>query len=253
MRRLLLVVLAALTVAGPAAAKNPEWLKVCGEAGACRTTADRETLLAYFRGSGGSAVATAPAPAPFLVLTIKDEGEVWSIFYVPSAGAVAVGEPDGTTRWWPEEDANGVLAKLAAGIDPLPAPRIVAARVGGTPVVGDVRAYRELLAAGATEIAHENRTDWIAVDLVSSPPSPWTSGSRDLMFSPSGGLVERGTLQAKLDDDVAAAVAAARPLPLGDDRFAWPTLALVFGGIALAIALALFRRRLRPAAAPPTP
>jgi hypothetical protein len=241
---LLPLVVAAL-LAAPAAAKDPEWLRVCGDGGACQTTTDRALLLRFLAGSGGGPVGTPPAPAPYLVLTMKDHGETWKAFYVPSAEAMAGVQADGITRWWTANDPDGALTKLTEGVPLIPAPELSGVRVGPAYVSGDLQDYLALFTTGETDIAHSQRSDWVPVDLYSNPGSPWTSSDRDLMFSPSSGLIERGTIQAQLAPNVARAVAAAQPLSLDDDGFAWATLAVVFAGLAAAILLALWLQRFR--------
>ena len=83
------------------------------------------------------------------------------------------------------------------------------------------------------------------VDLLSDRGSPWTSSDRDLMFSASARTIERGGTLVRVDDDVAAAIAAAQPLHFEDGGFAWRTLVAVFAALALAIAAALLLQRLR--------
>ena len=256
MKRALLVLCVALVAVPPAAAKELRSVSVCG-ASECATFDDEKTatMLAHMGESSGRAAA----PGPYYVVTFKGDAEgeqfSWKAFYVPEVGLWA-GFDDmyGLVRWSTmTESSAAVLERATDGLEPFAAPHVESARVDGVPVSGDASGYLGLFDAEPAGAAVEPSTyDWVAVDLVSSAATPWTMSDRDLMFSPSAGAIERMGTRIRLDDEVAAAVAAREALP-GEDGVAWLTLALAFGGVAAAILLALAAQRLgRPVPRPET-
>jgi hypothetical protein len=53
---------------------------------------------------------------------------------------------------------------------------------------------------------------WVAIDLRSAEPTPWTDGAREFMFSPQAKALERGGALYELPDWLSSDVAAAQPL-----------------------------------------
>lgn len=247
MKRALLVLCAALVAAPAAAAKELQSVTVCG-ASECTTFDDEKTatMLAHMGESSG----LAASPGPYYTVTFKGdaegEGFSWKAFYVPEAGLWA-GFDDmyGLVRWSTVTGPSAaILERATSGLEPFGAPSVENVRVDGEPITGDASGYLALFDAEPTGGAVDPlKYDWVALDLVSSVPTPWTMSDRDLMFSPSAGAIERVGTRIRLDEEVAAAVAAGEALP-GDEGIAWLTLALAFGGVAAAILVAVLAQRL---------
>jgi hypothetical protein len=221
------------------------------------TTIDEQTAttLAHM----GETSGRAAAPGSYYVVTFTGEGDgerfSWKSFYVPEAGLWAsFDDMYGLVRWsTTTAPAAAILDRAIAEIEPFAPPKIETVRIDGKPIAGDADGYLSLFDAEPNGAPVEPTSyDWVPVDLVSSAATPWTMSDRDLMFSPSAGAIERVGVRIALDDDVAAAVAAGTALPT-DGGFAWLTLALAFGGVAAAIALAVLAQRLaRPSPRPST-
>jgi len=255
MRTLALVVIAALVAAAPAAAKELKSVAVCGPNDCVTYTspADMEALVEV------DPSAAPPAPAgPFYVLSVRiaegDRTFGWKTFYVPSAHRQAVfDEGAGATRWSDAlPGARRLLDAAARNVQPFPTPRLAAVRVDGRTVSGEPQGYIRLFAAGSPTDADPPRWDWVPVDLVAPATTPWTGSDRDLAFSPSGRLVERGSVRTRIPDALAADVAAGRTLTFTEGGLPWSLLAAAaIAAAAVALAGALWIRRRAPNVASP--
>lgn len=244
--------LLALAAAAPASAKELQSVAVCGVSD-CVVFESRQQadLLAHV----GDTVTT-PAPAgPYYMLTFKGnaEGEEfgWKSFYVPSTKqSVAIDDSTQLSRWADTlPGAQKLIAQATKSLEPFPTPKIEYVRLDGNQIEADPQSYLRLFAVASRGTGEPTTYDWVPIDLVSSGTTPWTAADRDLMFSPSGRLIERGGTQVRIDDGLAADIAAGRTLTFADDGFAWLTLALVFAALAAAIALGLGLQRFRAAPA----
>jgi hypothetical protein len=248
MKKLALISLLALVAAAPASAKELQSVAVCGVSDCVVFKSRRQAdLLAHV---GDTVTTTAPA-GPYYTLTFKGnaEGEEhgWKSFYVPSTKQmVAVDDSTQLSRWMATlPGAQKLIARAIESLEPFPTPRVEYVRIDGNQVAADAQSYLRLFDVASAGTGEPTSYDWVAIDLVSSGTTPWTGSDRDLMFSPSGRLIERGGAQVRIDDGLAADIAAGRTLSFDGDGFAWLTLAVVFGALAAAIALGLGLQRSR--------
>jgi hypothetical protein len=242
-RLALLLAAAALLAPSAASAKELVSATVCGATG-CRTVTDEATLNEI---PGGEAVTGLGAPAPYYRLQLVG-GEPnghrfgFTTYYVPSSNAMSFSE-DGLYRLHPISGAraNGVMRRVTEGIEPYAAPRITTAVVGGRRVAGAAaQSYASLLTAGERTQLGPSPDDWVAIDLRSRRPSPWTAGRSELMFSKSKNLIEVGYEPRRISDAIADDIAAGRALHEESARsLRWALLALA--GIGLLAAFSLVR------------
>jgi hypothetical protein len=244
-RLALLLAVAALVVPSAASAKELVAARVCG-ASACRTVADRATLNEI---PGGEDVTGLGAPAAYYRLTLvtaEPNGRRYGFttYYVPSAKAMSWSE-DGLYRLHPiyGPTANGVMRRITAGLEPYAAPAITTAIVGTRRVTGATAAsYASLFTVGEPTQLDARPYDWVAVDLRSNRPSPWTDGKSELMFSPSTNLVEIGYEPVRIPDGIADDLVAGRTLREDAGRSVpWGFLALTGLGLLAAVSLARIR------------
>jgi hypothetical protein len=117
--RTIVVLVAALALAAPAAAKEMMHVTVCGADG-CTSTPDPPNLRALVSlGPGGE----APEAAPFYGVSLRAEGSagvVRTVLYVPSAGALRV---EDAVPFWTRVpvELQPLLQQVTARADPYPA------------------------------------------------------------------------------------------------------------------------------------
>lgn len=257
-RSLLVVVVAigALALAGTSAAKEPKKVELCGPTG-CRTITDRDTLREI--PTGGETIGKPPALAGFYTMRMTVDAErdesSWRVYYVPSADALAARNETGRINWFPIfGEAVGLMRRLVNGLQPFPAPTISSVTVSGEAVSGDPSTYLRLYEVEGTASSPQSPADWVPIDFVSVRPSPWTDAPRELMYSPSTNLLERGVEVIPLPDGLAVDIETGRAFGSDDPSGIWWWLAL---GAAVLIPLAfvglkaLARRRHAAAAAVP--
>jgi hypothetical protein len=241
-RLALILAVAALLAPSGASAKELVSATVCGASG-CRTLTARATLNEIPGGEDVTGLDERAAYYRLHLVTAEPNGRRYDFttYYVPSARAMSWSE-DGLYRLHPiyGQRANGVMRRITAGLDPYAAPRITAATVGTRRVTGAAAAsYASLFSAGEPTQLDARPDDWVAVDLHSSRPSPWTDGKSELMFSPSTNLVEIGYEPLRIPDGVADDLAAGRTLHAESGRSVpWGALALAGVGILAAFSLA---------------
>jgi hypothetical protein len=148
------------------------------------------------------------------------------------------------------ESSRALFAKATANLDPFPAPRVTAAFVNGRRVEGDASTYAQLLTLPERFTPYPAEWDWVPIDLRSARPSPWTASDRDLVYSPSANLLERGTARVPLAAPLAADVEAGRALG-GSDSFPWLTVLVAVAASLAAAALLVLAARRRPAPVAP--
>jgi hypothetical protein len=217
-RLALLLAVAALLAPSGASAKELVAATVCGASG-CRTVTDRGTLNEI---PGGEDVTGLGAPAAYYRLNLvmaepNGRPHGFTTYYVPSAEAMSWSE-DGIYRLHPiyGPRANGVMRRITASLEPYAAPRITAAIVGIRRVTGAAAAsYASLFTVGEPTQLDARPYDWVAVDLRSNRPSPWTDGKSEVVFSPSTNLVEIGYEPVRIPEGVADDLAAGRALVRG--------------------------------------
>ena len=247
MKKLIVVAaaLGALAVAGAASAKEVKSLAVCGANG-CTEVPKGGEMHGYIEGT--TAAAAPPVSAYYTVkAVVGGDGETasWTSYYVPAANVLAgIANPTQTVNWiqMPER-SRALYAKATAKLEPFPPPRITDAFVDGRRVDGDASTYGRLLTLPEEFTPYPSEWDWVAVDLRSAHASPWTASDRDLMYSPSAKLLERGTARVPLPRSLAADLEAGRALG-ASDAFPWLTLLVaVAGSLAAAVLLVLAARR----------
>jgi hypothetical protein len=255
---LLLSAVAALALAAPAAAKELAKAELCGPSG-CATVTGRHDLALVPTGSENTAAPPPLGAYHELMITMAEGPDVhdtrtWTIWYIPSAGMIAAPGVSGGTVFHPVYgEAATFMKALAKTVEAYPAPRITRALVDGRAVSGDPSTYARLFgerSSGSTR----GGGDWIAIQLESPAPSPWTEGTT-LLYSPRTGVLVRGPEAVGLERSLGDDIAHARALGSGGETALTPWLV----GAALAAAVLLFAglgavlRRRPPAPGAPEP
>src|SRR5215211_4755692 len=170
MRRLLLVVLAALVLPAAAQAKEITGFAVCGPS---------ECEDADVSGFGHAAPfwdeTNGPRPGRYYRLDLEVDGQSsgWPLFYEPVSGLVAREDRPGTWIWSRLAPPLAMAAKDAAKrVKAFPAPRVTGARVGSKRVSGST--YAALLRADGPLVIPKTSEDAVTIALVASAPNPWT-------------------------------------------------------------------------------
>jgi hypothetical protein len=241
MRRILVVVLAALVLPAAAQAKEITGLAVCGP------TACEDADVAGFGHEppfGGD--SAGPPAGRFYRLELSADGQAdpfGGLYYEPVSGLVARQDRPGTFVWSRLAPQLASSVKDAAKlVRPFAAPLVTGARVGGRQVAGDASTYGALLRVDGPPALPKTSADAVGIALEATAPNPWTEVT--LLYYPQDNVLFRspGTYVALPQSD-AADVEAARPLGGGDSR---KIVLLVPVGTAIAGALLLLawgRRR----------
>ncbi|HEV3408331.1 MAG TPA: hypothetical protein VG079_06555 [Gaiellaceae bacterium] len=255
--------LAFAAFATSAAAKEVKSAKVCGPSD-CVMVKERWKATLLVSGEGGP--GSPPPASPFYTVEVRvevpEEEEAvpaWTFYYVPSAEMTRPAyDPRGDTgpsahSWW-TMDRRGValLARVTKGLEPFPKPDISSVVIGSKRVVERADSYLALYELPNTRGGRSGSlpveySEWI--NLRSTEPSPWTDLPRDLSFSPSAGLMERGGQVVRIPEELLADIQAGRPLaaePTGGASSPWTTLAATLAAaLAALVAIALLLRRVR--------
>jgi hypothetical protein len=243
MRRLALPTLVgALALAAPAVAqaKGPITVNVCG-AQACASV---ETPAHMNPFDGDARAVRAAPPSPYYRLVLESGDERWTIFYVPSAGALALPYRD----WLNWQELSGAAAtdvrRLARRLQPLPPPTVSRARAGDRLLPGDPSSYLGLLAA-RPRIALPGNARPLPIELSSKTASPWTNVV--FLYYPDRRLMQRGISDfVRVSPAVAARLEGTRPPAVGGgaDAFPWRAVTLVAAVLLVLGAAAVTRRRI---------
>jgi len=248
MRRLLLVIVAALTLPAAAHAKEITGLAVCGPADCEEADVSGFGHDAPF---GGDSVG--PPPGRFYRLQLEVDGQTdafGGLYYAPVSGLVAREDRPGVFVWSRLAPPLASAVKEAAKrVEPFAAPRVTGARVGGKAVAGDASSYGALLDVTGTPAIPKSSANAVDIALEAIAPNPWTAVK--LLYYPEDDVLFRspGTY-VRLPNADAADVEAARPLgDGGGTTVPWIAIAV---GLAAGLALLLLARRrvLRPAPKP---
>ena len=237
MRRLLLVVLAALVLPAAAHAKEVTSLAVCGVAECEDVDVSGFGHAAPFGGD-----TNGPPPGRFHRLDLGVDGQAsgWSLFYDPATGLVAREDRPGTWVWSRLAPSQAKAVKDAAqGVEPFPAPRVTGARVGSKRVPGST--YAALLRADGPLHIPQTSEDAVTIALTADRPNPWTQAQ--LLWYPQDKTLFRspGTY-VRLPDGVAADIDAARPLGSGGGvTVPWIAIGVAAAGALILLVLALRR------------
>ncbi len=243
MKKILVVLLLALALPAPAAAKELSKLDVCGPSG-CNSTSDRALLGRIGVGSDGSIPADPPALAPYYTLVYHvraGRGEsfngrkefVFRTSYVPGAHLVRGIDESGYVVWTTASQVfTNAIARLTRGLRPFSAPRITRVSVGGT-VVSDPASYERLITITSENTDYVEAYDWKPVDYRSTRSSPWSGVS--LQFSAKKHALLRNNRWIHLDSSLSKQVQLGTALTAtGDGGFPWRWV-----GVAAAAALAI--------------
>lgn len=203
-RRLAAVGLAALAVlALPCVATAKNWGRpeLCGPAGCVKADVWLGSL------PDGEARAV-PAPAPFYEFRNGWAGT--RRWYIPSARALAPRAGSAFIRV--TDEAAGALERLAARLEPFPAPRITGAFVGARRVSGAANSYARLFELESAGRAVNAGADWAPIDLRSVEDTPWTNGATYLSYSANENLLQRGPELIRVPAEIARSLDRARAL-----------------------------------------
>jgi hypothetical protein len=255
-KRLVLVAAAALVFAAPASAKEILGRQVCGASG-CATEKGPQIAGAIHEGPGGpftdGSVAISPsAPRSFYRAygLIGDHDKVFgriAFYYVPGQAIVIPGEGGQTTTW---QHANAswsaALDRLAAKVEPFPAPTIARVSINGRNA-DDPQSYLSLYTVGHAADTYPKDATSMQVVLESKRRSPWTDGNYVVVYPKDRLLVRDGKIVA-IPPEVAEAAAAGASLDVGRS-FPW-VVAWIALGLAALVAAALLVARRVPARGP---
>ncbi|HEV8249768.1 MAG TPA: hypothetical protein VGQ15_07325 [Gaiellaceae bacterium] len=247
MRRLLLVVLAALLLPAAAQAKEITGLAVCGPSECEDADVGGFGHAAPFGGD-----STGPPRGPYYRLALNVDGQPsgWGLFYEPTSGLAAREDNPGTWVWSRLAPKLATAVKDAAKrVEPFPAPRVTGARVGAERVHGDASTYAALLRVDGPPVVPKTSEDAVPITLTANAPNPWTEVT--LLWYPHDRVLFRspGTY-VRLADGISDDVDAARPLGSGGGTTVpWIPIAVALAG-ALALLLLGLRRATRPAPKP---
>ena len=256
MKKILVVLLLALALPAPAAAKELSKLDVCGPS-RCNSTSDRPLLQRIGVGSDGSVPADPPGLAPYYTLVYRvrpGPGEsfngrkeiVFRTSFVPLAHLVRGTDESGYVTWTTASQVfTNAMTKLTRGLRPFPTPRITRVSVGGT-FVTDPASYERLITITSENTDFVEAYDWTPVDYRSTRSSPWSGVL--LQFSAKKHALLRNNRWIHLDSSLSKQVQLGTALTDTDSNgFPWRWVGIAAAG-ALAIAgLGVFLvRRFRP-------
>ena len=247
MRRVLVVLVAALVVPAAAQAKEITSLAVCGPA-----TCEDADVAGFGHDAPFGGANKGPPPGRFYVLEFVADGQRagWPIYYEPTSGLAAIEEGAGTFVWRPlAPKLATVVRETARRVDAFPVPRVTGARVGGTTVAGDAASYSSLLRVGGQPVVPKTSAGALTIALQSPHPNPWTE-VKLLWYAEDKVLFRSPGTYVRLPDGIADDVDAARPVGGGGrTTVPWLPIAVALAGALLLLALAL-RRTVRPAPKP---
>jgi hypothetical protein len=243
-RRGVLALLVALVLPAEAGAKGNVSVTVCGASGcvAVQGSARARSSLAHPH------VESVPPPPVGEFYSLRFVGAYPSRgYYVPGAELLVTIDRagartgvDGVATWTPVPAAGAeALERAIGGLRPFREPALTGAEVGFE-AVEDARGYLRLFELESAGAAVPARGDWRPIVLSADRANPWTDGTR-LSYSPSGNLLRRGQEIVRLEDAVAADLAARAPLADGgrtrwSGAFIAATLALALVCLAAAVA-----------------
>jgi hypothetical protein len=250
-RRLALLFLVALAVPSVAQAKGPIKITVCGQSGC--SEASNAIVGDPFGGSGDGPTQAAP-PGPYYRLDLDaGRGEVWSIFYVPAARALAIPNDRGWIDWQALAGPGArVVRRLANTVEPFALPAVSVALLNSRPLPGDAAAYLALLRIRGEFDPPDG--DSVPFELRSDRPSPWTNVSYfyypedDVLVRTTGSFVRlpagaAAHLEASLSPQWDGRALPAPAKPSDGKSFPWLWLALGLGGGLLAVGAATLGAR----------
>jgi hypothetical protein len=253
-KRLLVIVVAALVFPGAAAAKEFKAVTLCGASGCATSSAPEDVgpLGVAFEDNRLLEVAPPAVQAYYRVEINVGGTDSWTQWYVPGAHVFSTFDENALPVWW-DSQALAVFRKLALRVKPFSAPTLSKAVVDGKRV-SDPNAYLPLIGGLPGTMQASANGKWIQLVLTPSRPSPWLQDTTPIMFSPDASVLElyqprRVPLALA---NVIRADAGLPTLSTGDGGLGPIEWGVLVGWIPIVIALGLFwtRRRGRPSAAP---
>jgi hypothetical protein len=241
MKRLLVVIAVALALPAAAQAKEINGLAVCGP-----DSCDDVDMGGFGHGdpvAGDSATDAGPPPSDFLRVdfTVDGHAAAFSVFYEPESGLVAIEGRPGHVEWARFDPRIATAVKDAAKrVEHFPAPRVTGVRVGDKKVEGNPSSYLPLLTLEGPFVLPKTNEDALSIRFEATDPNPWTKAS--ILYYPDDDVILRGATFVKLPSDLAADIAAARPLGTGGDGTSIPWLPIGVALLGAALLVAVFLR-----------
>ena len=240
MKKVLLLVAAALVLAPAAPAKELLGMQLCGASG-CATDKDK-SLAGLMRsgplGGDGQAIAPAAPGKWYRVYALAgDHGKVYGkmpLYWVPSGDSLVLPGDNAQTPTWQRPNANwrAVLTRLAAKVEPFAAPTLTAVRLNGD-AASDPQSYLSLFTVGEKATTYPKDVDSIQIVLESKRRTPWTDGNYLALYPKSNLLVRDGQL-VSIPVTVSDAVVDGVSL---DRRDAFPWISLLVGLAVIVLVL----------------
>ena len=258
MKRLLLVLAAALAAPSTAAAKEVQSVSVCGADGCKAVAGAVAPFRDVFEGQGTAneprTILDAVPLAPFYKVGIKirgDETHTFSIvmWYVrPNLIRFGGGLRDTLSEPW-KQVPDSFAAQLAAASAPLrafPAPRVMKAVVNDRPVANP-RPYIGLFSdLPSTEATTDSGKGFVNIALTPDRQNPWFSAGVSLLYLNSAQALFLAK-PLEVDDKLAERIAtdARMPSPVQSSSWHPVKLGILIGWIPIVVALGLAYERRR--------
>jgi hypothetical protein len=171
-RRLALLFLVALVVPSVAQAKEPIKISVCGQSGCSEASSP---IVGDPFGGSGDGPTPAASPGPYYRLDLDaGGGEVWSIFYVPAARALAIPDDHGWVNWQALAGPGArAVHRLARNVEPFALPTVSEALLNSRRLPGDAESFLALLKIRGEFALPDG--DSVPFALRSDRSSPWTN------------------------------------------------------------------------------
>lgn len=213
----------------PASSKELQKVKLCGSSGCVRLLD-----LSPFAGVGPDGLWSdePAAPSPYYRLELHFAGHRADLYWVPAMNKVA-GSSDRGMSWQDAGNAVGrALRDASRNVQPLPVPRLDAARLGPEELPGDPNRYlgvfRDIQGAGTIE------GERLGLDFYSDQRSPWTDGPVD--YYPDSNSLRFGLNTVRISDQGAVLLEG------NDDGLPYRIILLVLAAAVMAIAAAAVMR-----------
>jgi hypothetical protein len=261
MKRLLLVLAAALAVPSTAAAKEVQSVSVCGADGCKAVAGAVAPFRDMFEGQGTAneprTILDAVPVAPFYKIGIKirgDETHTFSVvmWYVrPNMIRFAGGLRDTLSEPWKQVPSSfaAQLEAAAEPLEPFPAPRVMKAIVNDR-VVANPRQYIGLFTnLPSVDATTDSGKGFVNIALTPDRQNPWFASGVSLLYLNSAQALFLAK-PLKVDDKLAQRIAqdARMPNPVRSSGWHPVKLGILIGWIPIAVAVgvAYVRRRHRP-------
>jgi hypothetical protein len=253
-KRLLVIVVAALVFPAAAAAKEFKAVTLCGPSGCATSSAPEDVgpLGVAFEDNRLREVSP-PAVQPYYRVEIDVGGsDSWTQWYVPGAQVFSTFDENALPVWW-DSQALAVFRKLARRVKPFTTPILSKVVVDGKRV-SDPKPYLALIGGLPGTMQASASGKWIQLVLTPSRPSPWLQDTTPVMFSADASVVELYQPR-QVPAALANVIREDAGLPAvstGGDGIGPIEWGVLVGWIPIVIALGLLwtRRRGRPSTAP---